>query len=88
MNAKDYEKMLNGRNRKDIFDNSMVHYAYLQDSPEIREILKTNKYLTDRGAIPRNIRAKKPRELRHEKKVEDSDDSDFLDKVSALEEEV
>jgi len=41
-----------------------------------------------REKIPRNIRGKKPRELRHEKKVEDSDDSDFLDKVSALEEEV
>jgi hypothetical protein len=77
--------MLKGRNRKDIFDNSMVHYAYLDDSPEIREILKEHQLLKNREEIPRNIRAKKPRELRHEKKVEDSDDNDFLDKVSALE---
>ena len=80
--------MNNGVNRKDIDDNSMVHYAYLQDSPEIREILKANGFLTNREGIPRNIRAKKPRELRHEKKVEDSDDNDFLDKVSALEDGV
>jgi hypothetical protein len=80
--------MLKGRNRKDIFDNSMVHYAYLDDSPEIREILKEHQLLKNREEIPRNIRAKKPRELRHEKKVEDSDDNDFLDKVSALDDGV
>jgi len=85
-NPKDQIKMDDGVNRKDIDDNSMVHYAYLQDSPEIREILKANGFLTNREEIPRNIRAKKPRELRHEKKVEDSDDDDFLDKVSALHE--
>ena len=77
-------KLRNGVNRKDIYDNSLVHYSYLQDSPEIREILKANGLLANREELPRNIRGKKPRDLRHEKKLEDSDDDDFLEKVSVI----
>lgn len=56
---------------KDSHDNNAMHYAYMIDMPEVREILRSTKF--DPLELQRlNRRGKLPSQLRHYTKAEDS----------------
>lgn len=58
---------------KDEADNNCLHYCYMIDLPEVRQILRDNGLANERSARL-NRRGQLPTQLRHYKKAEDSDD--------------
>ena len=56
---------------KDTNDNNCLHYCYMIDLPEVRQILRDNNLFNDR-AHRLNVRGQLPGKLRHFIKAEDS----------------
>lgn len=67
---------------KDEVDNNCLHYCYMIDLPEVRQILRDNELIADR-AQRLNRRGQLPTKLRHYNKAEDSnletDDEDLYE---------
>ena len=66
------EDLANTVFNKDEFDNNCLHYCYMIDLPEVRQILRDNDMLNFR-AQRLNRRGQLPTKLRHFTKAEDSD---------------
>ena len=60
-------KIVFGIFSKDIHENNCLHYSYLTDVPEIRQILKDNNLIKE-DQNKRNVWGRLPKELRHPKK--------------------
>jgi len=58
---------------KDSSDNNCLHYSYMIDLPEVRQILRDNGYFSSRSQRL-NIRGQLPTQLRHSIKAEDSNE--------------
>lgn len=58
---------------KDEADNNCLHYSYMIDMPEVREILRENNII-DKRAKRLNRRGQLPTQLRHFIKAEDSNE--------------
>ena len=60
---------------KDSWDNNCLHYCYMIDLPEVRQLLRDNKLYGER-ADKLNRRGQLPTMLRHSMKNEDSNEED------------
>lgn len=58
---------------KDESDNNCLHYAYMMDMPEVRQLLR-DAHILDSRATRLNRRGQLPTKLRHFIKCEDSDE--------------
>lgn len=71
---------------KDLADNNCLHYTYMIDLPEIRQILRDNGFFNERSQRL-NRRGQLPTKLRHYHKAEDSNedtsDEELYDKQQA-----
>ena len=73
---------------KDSTDNNCLHYSYMIDLPEVRQILRNNNLLQERSQRL-NRRGQLPTKLRHYTKAEDSnEETEDEDKYEAQEKEV
>ena len=59
---------------KDASDNNCLHYCYMIDLPEVRQLLRNNK-LFDERSQRMNRRGQLPTKLRHFIKAENSSDN-------------
>ena len=60
---------------KDVNDNNCLHYSYMIDLPEVRQLLRDNN-LFDVRSQKLNRRGQLPTMLRHYMKCEDSNDEE------------
>ena len=70
----DHESLINFQKtifNKDLTDNNCLHYSYMKDLPEVRQILRDNGLYYDTMKL--NRRGQMPTKLRHFTKAEDSD---------------
>lgn len=75
INPSSLTEFLNSFYGKDAADNNAMHYAYMIDMPEAREILRDSKF--DPAQMQKlNRRGKLPTQLRHYTKAEESFDED------------
>ena len=67
---------------KDNSDNTSLHYAYMMDLPEVRELLRDAK-LANTNKTWLNRRGQLPSKMRHSSKAEDSEAEDDEDDAQA-----
>ena len=70
---------------KDQHDNNCLHYCYMVDLPEVREILREFGYFNERSQRL-NRRGQLPSQLRHSIKAEDSNEETEDENYDAQEE--